>query len=137
MHGSAIDVNQMQPQGKKRRMDWDALDLNESGGGSNGDIGVVEPKIPNLVESAKECERNRKNVNGGKCRIKFYLKWTSLFERFDWFSISFLTERYRLVSTSFKSIESIEWIFCLKPINWIIQLFSSFCLYQISPRCHS
>lgn len=66
MHGSAIDVDQMQPQGKKRRMDWDALDLNESASGSNGAIGVVESKIPNLVANAKECERNRKNVNGGK-----------------------------------------------------------------------
>lgn len=66
MHGSTIDVNQMQPQGKKRRLDWDTLDLNESGSGNSGSIGVVESKISNLVANGKECERNRKNVNGGK-----------------------------------------------------------------------
>lgn len=63
LHGSTIDVNQMQPQGKKRRMEWDSLDLNENGSGNS----VVEAKIPNLVANVKECERNRtKNVNGGK-----------------------------------------------------------------------
>lgn len=66
MHGSTIDMNQMQPQNKKRRMDWDALDLNESGSGGSG-IGVVESKLPNLVANGKECERSRtKNINGGK-----------------------------------------------------------------------
>lgn len=66
MHGSTIDVNQMQPQGKKRRMDWESLDLNDSGSGSNG-IGVVEAKMPNLVTNGKDCERSRsKSVNGGK-----------------------------------------------------------------------
>lgn len=54
----------MQPQGKKRRMDWDAMDLNEDGSSS---IGIVESKIPNLVSNVKECERNRaKSVNSGK-----------------------------------------------------------------------
>lgn len=68
MHGSTIDVNQMQPQGKKRRMDWDSLDLNDSGSGGSG-IGVVDSKIPNLVNNGKECERNRaKSVNGGRSR---------------------------------------------------------------------
>lgn len=69
MHGSTIDVNQMQPQGKKRRIDWDSLDLHEngSGSGSSGSIGVVESKMPNLVTNGKDCERNRsKSVNGGE-----------------------------------------------------------------------
>lgn len=65
MHGSTIDVNQMQPHGKKRRMDWESLDLNDSGSGSSG-IGVVESKMPNLGNNGKECERSRtKSVNGG------------------------------------------------------------------------
>lgn len=66
MHESAItDVHQMQPQGKKRRMDWDPLDLNENG---NGGGGIVDTKMINIVNNGKDCERNRsKNVNGGKC----------------------------------------------------------------------
>lgn len=72
MHGATtIDVNQMQSQSKKRRMDWDSLDLDENGGGSSsgGGIGIVE-KMPNMVANEKDCERNRtKNVNGGKLSI--------------------------------------------------------------------
>lgn len=69
MNGATIDVNQMQPQGKKRRIDWDSLDLNENNGnGSNDNIDPVESKMPNLGNnSAKEFERNRsKSVNGCK-----------------------------------------------------------------------
>lgn len=67
MHGSTIDVNQMQPHGKKRRIDWDSLDLHENGSGSSGSIGVVESKMPTLVTNGKDCERNRsKSVNGGE-----------------------------------------------------------------------
>lgn len=67
MHGTAIDVNQMQPQGKKRRIDWDSLDLHENGTGSNDSIDPVETKMPHLDNNGKEFERNRsKNVNGCK-----------------------------------------------------------------------
>lgn len=68
MHGTTIDVNQMQPHGKKRRIDWDSLDLNENGTGSNDSIDhPVETKMPNLDTNGKEFERNRsKNVNGCK-----------------------------------------------------------------------
>lgn len=62
MHGTTPnDVN-----GKKRRMDWDPLDLN-----SNADIGPSEPKAPNLCNgdnggSGKERDRRNKNANGGR-----------------------------------------------------------------------
>lgn len=67
MHGATIDVNQMQPQGKKRRIDWDSLDLNENGNGSNDSIDPVESKMSNLGTNGKEFDRIRsKSVNGCK-----------------------------------------------------------------------
>lgn len=86
MHGTTIDVNQMQPQGKKRRIDWDSLDLNENGSGSSGSIGVVESKMPNLVTNAKDCDRNRsKSVNGGKLNhASFDIALEMLVKMFMW-----------------------------------------------------
>lgn len=98
MHGSTtIDVNQMQSQGKKRRMDWDSLDLNENGGGS-GSIGIAE-KMPNMATNGKDCERNRaKNVNGGElnqfvCEYFFEIsiKFTA---NIPWLSISMTFRSY-------------------------------------------
>lgn len=77
MHGTAIDVNQMQPQGKKRRIDWNSLDLNENGTVSNDSIDPVETKMPNLDNNGKEFERNRsKNVNGCKYIIFMPIKFS-------------------------------------------------------------
>lgn len=60
MHGTAPnDV-----QGKKRRMDWDPLDLN-----SSTEIGSSDPKSPHLV-CGKDRDR-RKNTNGGECRFTY------------------------------------------------------------------
>ena len=60
MHGSAgpIDV-----QSKKRRMDWESLDLN-----ANLNVGSSEPKIASLG-SGKDRDR-RKNLNGGETNIQ-------------------------------------------------------------------
>lgn len=75
---SIPDVHQMQPQGKKRRMDWDSLDLNENG--SSGGIGAVDSKMTNVVTNGKDCERNRnKNVNGGKFFILFFYSFRFYF----------------------------------------------------------
>lgn len=58
MHGTTPnDVH-----GKKRRMDWDPLDLN-----SNADIGSSDPKTPNLA-CGKE---RRKNGSGSKYLAQF------------------------------------------------------------------
>lgn len=73
------DVHQMQPLGKKRRMEWDSLDLNESGSGSSGGIGAVDSKMTNVVTNGKDCERNRnKNVNGGKFHRFSFLFFISI-----------------------------------------------------------
>lgn len=57
IHESISDVNPMPPEGKKRRMGWDSLDLN---------VGV-DSKMANVVSNGKDNERSRsKNVNGGK-----------------------------------------------------------------------
>lgn len=53
MHGTnPNDVNG----GRKRRMDWDPLDLN-----SNGNIGSTDPKIPNLAACGKD-QRRKDNI---------------------------------------------------------------------------
>lgn len=53
MHGTnPNDVNG----GRKRRMDWDPLDLN-----SNGNIGSSDPKIPNLAACGKD-QRRKDNI---------------------------------------------------------------------------
>ncbi|XP_031632495.1 transcription factor CP2-like protein 1 isoform X2 [Contarinia nasturtii] len=89
----------MQPQGKKRRMDWDSLDLNENGSGGDGNgIGVVESKMPNLVTNGKECERNRtKSVNGAR------LGWT---DDIDFDLNGDLTNNSYLNNDSFLSLSS-------------------------------
>lgn len=61
-------MQQMQSQTKKRRMDWDPLELNDDGNG-NSVIAAVDTKLPNLQTDlqAKHCDRGRgKNVNDGK-----------------------------------------------------------------------
>lgn len=70
MHVSALEVQQhqqqqqqqqpLQTQIKKRRMDWDSLELNA---GVNT-IGV-EAKVLHHGFNAKDRERNRKNPHGG------------------------------------------------------------------------
>lgn len=58
MHGSTVNID-IQQQTKKRRMDWDPLEL------SSGN--AVEPKVLHLASNAgKERERNRKSINGGE-----------------------------------------------------------------------
>lgn len=70
MHGPTIDVIQMQPQVKKRRIDWNTLDLNENGNGSSDSIDQVESKMPNLGTNGKDFERNRsKSANGCKLNV--------------------------------------------------------------------
>lgn len=68
MHGTN-DVN-----GKKRRMDWDPLEMN-----ANADIGPSEPKAPNLIcngaatnggtLSVKDRDRRNKLANNGKLKL--------------------------------------------------------------------
>lgn len=66
MHGTSANMQQMQSQAKKRRMDWDPLELNDNGNG-NSVIAAVDAKMPNLQADVKHCERVRaKNVNDGK-----------------------------------------------------------------------
>lgn len=64
MHVSAVEIQQqqqpLQPQIKKRRMDWESLDLNA---GINT-VGVEAKVLPHSF-NAKDRDRNRKNPNGG------------------------------------------------------------------------
>lgn len=100
MHGTPIDVNQIQSQGKKRRIDWDSLDLNENGNGnsSNESIDPIESKTPNRAHNGKEFERNRsKYVNGSR------LGWT---DDIDFDLNGDLTNNSYLNNDSFLSLSS-------------------------------
>lgn len=70
MHGTTPnDVH-----GKKRRMDWDPLDLN-----SNADIGSSDPKTPNLA-----CGKERRKNNGNSSKYlkeRFYSKVQGIHNR--------------------------------------------------------
>lgn len=69
MHGATPNDGN----GKKRRMEWDPLDMN-----SNVDIGPSDPKQPNLSctngndDGAKERDRRQKNTNG---KLLAHVKW--------------------------------------------------------------
>lgn len=53
-------------QSKKRRMDWDPLELNDNSNG-NSVIAANDTKMTDLQNGGKQCERGRaKNVNDGE-----------------------------------------------------------------------
>lgn len=60
MHVASMDMHEQLQQPKKRRMEWEPIDIN--GGMPHIE---AEHKMPSSMNGVKERERNRKQPNGG------------------------------------------------------------------------